>query len=137
MRYKLIIALTISVLLSSCGTQKKYISSSKSKRGNSSIVKGDIAKHIAKIEAFSSDKNSILYLKKYANMAVKEMSLFKIPASITLAQGIVESNAGRSTLAVKANNHFGIKCHKWEGEKIYHDDDEKGECFRKYDHART
>ena len=56
-----------------------------------------------------------------------------VPASITLAQGLLESGSGKSTLAVKANNHFGIKCHKdWKGKKVYHDDDAKGECFRAY-----
>ena len=62
-----------------------------------------------------------------------EMVQFGIPASITLAQGSLESGAGKGRLAVKANNHFGIKCHDWNGKKIYHDDDEKQECFRKYD----
>jgi len=61
------------------------------------------------------------------------MHEFKIPASITLAQGILESGNGRSILALKSNNHFGIKCHKgWEGKSVYHDDDEKDDCFRKY-----
>ena len=61
------------------------------------------------------------------------MKKYKIPASIILAQGLVESGAGASTLALKSNNHFGIKCHQnWRGKKVYHDDDEKGECFRKY-----
>ena len=61
------------------------------------------------------------------------MKQFGVPASITLAQAMLESDNGNSTLAVKANNHFGIKCHKdWTGATIYHDDDRKGECFRKY-----
>ena len=61
------------------------------------------------------------------------MHYYGIPASITLAQGILESASGTSTLAVNANNHFGIKCHvDWKGAVIYHDDDEKQECFRKY-----
>jgi len=54
----------------------------------------------------------------------------------TLAQGILESGAGKGTLVKKANNHFGIKCHDWKGQKVYHDDDEKGECFRKYSLAK-
>ena len=62
-----------------------------------------------------------------------EMIQFGIPASITLSQGILESGIGKGTLAVEANNHFGIKCHDWNGKKIYHDDDEEQECFRKYD----
>ncbi len=66
-------------------------------------------------------------------MAVRQMKQHGVPASIILAQGMLESDNGNSTLAVKANNHFGIKCHKtWNGPKIYHDDDAKGECFRKY-----
>jgi LysM repeat protein len=60
---------------------------------------------------------------------------YKIPASITLAQGILESGTGQSHLAVKGNNHFGIKCTDWSGEKMYHDDDLKGECFRVYKNA--
>lgn len=73
------------------------------------------------------------YAEKYSDMAIKEMGLYKIPASITLAQGIIESNVGRSLLATEANNHFGIKCHKeWTGDRYSYDDDEKGECFRKY-----
>jgi hypothetical protein len=72
------------------------------------------------------------YIGKYAEMAVKEMKRSGVPASITLSQGILESGSGNSYLAKEGNNHFGIKCHKWEGEKIYADDDAKGECFRKY-----
>jgi len=72
------------------------------------------------------------YIKTYADLAMKEMSRVGIPASITLAQGCLESNNGNSTLATKGNNHFGIKCHEWTGRKIYHDDDKKNECFRSY-----
>lgn len=76
------------------------------------------------------------YIERYKDIAMREMNDYGIPASITLAQGILESGVGKSELAVKANNHFGIKCHNdWEGEKIYHDDDKKNECFRKYDRA--
>ena len=74
------------------------------------------------------------YIEEYAQLAVAEMNRSGIPASITLAQGILESGNGQSELARKSNNHFGIKCHsEWKGAKVYHDDDEKGECFRKYD----
>ena len=72
------------------------------------------------------------YITKYSSLAVKQMHQYKIPASITLAQGILESNNGNSRLATKANNHFGIKCHGWEGKKIFEDDDKKNECFRNY-----
>lgn len=73
------------------------------------------------------------YIDKYKHLAVSEMKLYGIPASITLAQGIIETASGNSKLAVYANNHFGIKCKaEWTGEKYYYDDDEKNECFRKY-----
>jgi len=73
------------------------------------------------------------YLRKYSALAIKEMNRTGIPASITLAQGMLESDYGRSKLARKGNNHFGIKCHSdWRGEKIYHDDNRRGECFRAY-----
>lgn len=74
------------------------------------------------------------YISQYKDIAVSEMYRSGIPASITLAQGLLESGAGYSELAVKSNNHFGIKCHNgWQGGRVYHDDDAKGECFRKYD----
>ena len=73
------------------------------------------------------------YINAYKQDAIRNMIEFKIPASITMAQAILESGTGNSELAVKANNHFGIKCHKeWTGKKVYHDDDKKNECFRKY-----
>lgn len=76
------------------------------------------------------------YIKKYADTAVREMHRSGVPASITLAQGLLESNAGQSTLAVNANNHFGIKCHNdWKGKRYLHDDDARNECFRVYANA--
>ena len=81
----------------------------------------------------SSEERKKWYIKTYSDLAVSQMKKYKIPASITLAQGLLESGAGASTLAINANNHFGIKCHQdWRGKKIFHDDDEKNECFRKY-----
>ena len=77
------------------------------------------------------------YIKQYAPIAVEQMRLHKIPASITLAQGLLESGAGQSVLARKSNNHFGIKCHNnWRGGQVYHDDDARGECFRAYRNVR-
>ena len=72
------------------------------------------------------------YIDRYADVAVQKMNEYKIPASITIAQGIFESACGKSRLAVEGNNHFGIKCHEWEGDTILIDDDELQECFRKY-----
>jgi LysM repeat protein len=73
------------------------------------------------------------YIEKYKAIAIKEMQLYKIPASITLAQGMIESGCGKSVLAVDTKNHFGIKCQKeWTGETYYYDDDKAQECFRKY-----
>tara|TARA_X000000950_G_scaffold191773_1_gene231460 strand:- start:445 stop:972 length:528 start_codon:yes stop_codon:yes gene_type:complete len=89
-------------------------------------------------KTISVSENSVedkinFYIKKFAPAAVKNMRFYKIPASITLAQGVLESGYGESTLAKRANNHFGIKCHKeWRGRSIRHDDDEEDECFRSY-----
>jgi len=75
------------------------------------------------------------YVETYRDIAIKEMKDYGIPASITLAQGILESDAGRSKLAREANNHFGIKCHvEWHGKTFYKDDETNNECFRMYDH---
>ena len=75
-----------------------------------------------------------LYINQYKDLAIREMLLYRIPASITLAQAVFESGAGRSRLAMLGNNHFGIKCHDWTGRTIAEDDDALGECFRAYDH---
>lgn len=73
------------------------------------------------------------YVEQFSPLAVEHMKVYRVPASITLAQGLLESGAGQSVLARKSNNHFGIKCHSdWRGGKVYHDDDLRGECFRKY-----
>lgn len=77
------------------------------------------------------------YINKYKDIAIEQMQAYGIPASITLAQGLLESGAGLSRLATKANNHFGIKCHNgWTGGTIYVDDDIKNDCFRAYGSAK-
>ena len=85
------------------------------------------------INSFAQKQTTQRYIEKYKDIAIKKMKEYKIPASITLAQGILESGNGNSRLARKANNHFGIKCHKdWNGKKFRLDDDKRRECFRKY-----
>lgn len=74
------------------------------------------------------------YIQKYHKIAIRHMKKYRIPASITLAQGILESGSGRSALALAANNHFGIKCkNEWKGKTYYKSDNKSNECFRKYD----
>ena len=81
---------------------------------------------------------TLIYIDQYKDIAIKEMKRTGIPASITLAQGIVESNSGESNLALNFNNHFGIKCKTdWKGETTYQDDDTKQECFRAYPNANA
>ena len=92
---------------------------------------------VLSISTQAQESRDITYIRKHAALAVEEMQLYKVPASITLAQGLLETGGGQSKLADQANNHFGIKCkgpEEWSLDKprIYHDDDAKGECFRKY-----
>ena len=87
------------------------------------------------LSSFSSSfaQSPEAYIQKYSSIAQEEMRKYGIPASITLAQGILESGSGKSKLATEANNHFGIKCHDtWNGATMYLDDDAPNECFRKY-----
>jgi LysM repeat protein len=87
--------------------------------------------------SFAQPSDAILaYIAKYKELAISEMQRSGVPAAITLAQGIHETEAGRSELVLESNNHFGIKCKKaWTGKTVLHDDDARGECFRKYDDA--
>ncbi|WP_028913101.1 glucosaminidase domain-containing protein [Prevotella sp. MA2016] len=76
------------------------------------------------------------YVNQYKDIAIEQMQRYRIPASITLAQGLLESGAGRSELTRNSNNHFGIKCNNgWTGRRTYHDDDQRNDCFRVYDNA--
>ena len=89
------------------------------------------------LQAQTRNKQYEDYIKKYRELAVAEMKKYHIPASITLAQGLLESGAGQSVLARKSNNHFGIKCGgDWTGKTVSHDDDARGECFRAYKHPK-
>ena len=127
------------LIFSSCGPKKSLVR----KQGANRIVKSqatDSQKEnqqttpaMAQNASMTAQQRIQLYVETFAPIAIEEMRLYEIPASITLAQGILESGSGKGTLAVSANNHFGIKCHStWTGERVYHDDDELGECFRKY-----
>ncbi|TVZ28585.1 flagellum-specific peptidoglycan hydrolase FlgJ [Gillisia sp. Hel_I_86] len=120
--HKLFIGLFLLLFLASCGSKKKVAS----KRDNQSATRTESAPRGSYANVVEN------YVAKFAVIAQEEMRLYKIPASITLAQGILESGAGKGELTRRANNHFGIKCHDWEGDKVYHDDDRSKECFRKY-----
>lgn len=130
--------LLFSVLFFSCGSKKKVVTKKKEIKNE----KVEVAKK-EEIKQDTSEKpvtapiinSTTEYITAYKDIAISEMKRSGVPASITLAQGILESGSGRGRLATKANNHFGIKCHGWKGGKIYHDDDAKQECFRKYKSA--
>ena len=142
MRYLGLIALGL-MLLSSCGARKRAHTAQSKPRpvaGNEAVDPVLIPSG----EGLPDDSGGFVYypiatveeyIATFAPMAQMEMKAYGIPASITLAQGILESGYGRGELTRKTNNHFGIKCHTgWEGAYEAHDDDEKGECFRKYNH---
>ncbi len=87
---------------------------------------------------FKTDTVVLNYIQAYSSIAVEEQIRTGIPAAITLAQGIHESGAGKGNLAMRSNNHFGIKCKSnWTGNTVTHDDDAKGECFRAYDNVAS
>ena len=147
-------ALFLVVLVSffvSCGSHKKTISSRSSTaihKNKTTVVKrppiplkvqkvegADVVLNDLKRRKSNLNKNTLSYIEEYNDIAILEMISYKIPASITLAQGILESRSGLSRLSVRGNNHFGIKCHSsWKGKRLYHDDDARQECFRKYEH---
>ena len=132
---QLFILILTLVLVSSCGSKKKVVSGDndrkteqRSGRNENPPAEGD------KVRLPEKRYTDVVeeYIDGYAEIAKEEMKLYNIPASITLAQGILESGAGQGELTRRANNHFGIKCHEWQGDKVYHDDDRSQECFRKY-----
>lgn len=154
--FRKILALAVLGLLVSCGTSKPHIRTTKSgvaKTRTSSKKNKQAAKPATrtstasnsnserKTEVLESTSRTVVYsdlvkayVLEYKEIAKDNMRRHGIPASITLAQGILESGAGKGTLCVTANNHFGIKCHNdWKGDTVHHDDDSEQECFRKYD----
>lgn len=103
---------------------------------NRTVVLGWILVVLGWIDCYGAGDVYGDYIARYSEMAVAQQSEYGIPASITLAQGLLESGAGRSTLATEGNNHFGIKCHRgWEGKTMLRDDDAPDECFRVYGSA--
>jgi len=118
------------ILITSCAPRKSTtISNGQARRNNENVQKANAAA-IAGYTHFTS----LEYIDRYKDIAVKEMNLYGIPASITLAQGLFESGSGNGELARVANNHFGIKCSAdWKGKSYFKDDDNKNDCFRVYD----
>ena len=129
---RIIIILCIGLLVFSCKSKKGIITKKSSE--NTKVVEAKQKDKEKDVKVYAN--NTERYIDFHKATAQNEMSLYGIPASITLAQGILESGSGNGRLSVEANNHFGIKCHDWTGKKIYHDDDEKQECFRKYKDAK-
>jgi len=121
-------------ILSSCGGSKKTVSN-KTVKPVHQTQKPKTSKPSVPDKS-DLDFETLRYLARYKSIAKKEMKEYGIPASISLAQGILESQSGKSRLATEGNNHFGIKCHKgWQGQTIRHDDNKSQECFRKYSNA--
>jgi len=148
MKKQIIYTLLGLFLLASCGTQNRVSKTKKRTKKTTRVVKTtptekpvevvtttpDVEVKTPKKTPKNTTKNAAeLYIEKYNAVAKQEMDRHGIPASITLAQGILESGSGNGELTVKSNNHFGIKCHSgWKGQRVYHDDDKDKECFRKY-----
>ena len=115
----------------SCSAHRKTISKREARRNNQAVQEANSTS----IAAYTP-LTSLQYIARYKAIAVQEMNLYGIPASITLAQGLFESGSGNSELARVANNHFGIKCTPaWDGKSYYKDDDNPNDCFRVYDKA--
>lgn len=136
MKYRVLVLLLVAMLYS-CGSakRKKTATTTKPKRETTVQTKKEETEELeatSKVRVVPATVSE--YIAYFKETAKANMINYKIPASITLAQGILESGAGKGRLCLEANNHFGIKCHKgWEGDYITHDDDAAQECFRKYD----
>nr|WP_054559492.1 glucosaminidase domain-containing protein [Croceitalea dokdonensis] len=152
MRNKMLVILGLALFLMGCGTKKRTVSAKKptvvtAERTKPYEPNKDLGKtkfNKSELYPMPADPGYFKrfpiattqeYIDVFAQIAQYEMRAFGIPASITLAQGILESGSGKGQLTQKTNNHFGIKCHTgWQGDFDFHDDDAKGECFRKYNH---
>ncbi len=144
---KFITLLCVTGFLISCGGSKKVISTRTERTvpRRTTVTKVErTTKEVTITESSREEKKPVpvsykdkvkQYIFEFSGIAKDEMKTYGIPASITLAQGILESGAGHGELTQKAKNHFGIKCHDWKGDQVYHDDDRSQECFRKYDNA--
>ena len=123
------IFISLGLLVSSCGARRKASSKPAPSKVEVTINKSSNPKPSKNTPVTNT---ALEYIDYYKTISINEMRLYGIPASITLAQGILESGSGKARLARLANNHFGIKCHDWTGPRVYHDDDKAQECFRKY-----
>lgn len=114
------------------GNQNKVLSQSERDLDRNTPVIDPDDHDFTKSPSNNFSSNTDRYIYTYREIAKQEMRTYGIPASITLAQGILESGSGVGNLTERSNNHFGIKCNGWRGQKVYHDDDRAQECFRKY-----
>jgi hypothetical protein len=127
--HKTIYLLVALLSLGSCSAHKSAISNRQASKNNQSIQQSH-KDAIANYQSYTS----LQYIDRFKAIAIQEMNLYGIPASITLAQGLYESGSGNSELAKVANNHFGIKCNSgWTGKSYFKDDDNHNDCFRVYD----
>lgn len=151
MMIKKVLIFVILIALVSCHSSKPVVRTTKSSTPTRTVKKPTTTSHTSKANDKKTKEPEVLeatsnvkvtpeivtkYIEDFKSIAKNNMKQYGIPASITLAQGILESGSGTGVLSVKANNHFGIKCHKeWTGPSVRHDDDSAQECFRKYEHA--
>lgn len=143
---RIVVFCFLAIFVSSCGSKKLLVRKNATKKKNTEQV---VIRKEPKLTSKNDDQIKVVvngvevsisstedYIAFFKPIAQEEMRLYDIPASITIAQGILESNSGKGRLSIEANNHFGIKCHEWTGDKIFHDDDASQECFRKYNDAK-
>lgn len=149
--FKKLLIFLVLIALVSCHSSKPVVRTTKSSTPTRTVKKPTSTSQTSKKNEKKEKEPEVLvatsnvkvtpeivtkYIEDFKGIAKSNMKDYGIPASITLAQGILESGSGTGVLSVKANNHFGIKCHKeWEGPTVRHDDDSAQECFRKYEHA--